>query len=153
MNFLRGSFRYDKETPQYKIRRSTRVSAPHVLVASLNHTGSNYELLTDLIKDTEKFIIERMLKLVLGSHVEAKDRKAAISFCLKSFDKLTQPQCVSVLNAAYRMLGRKGTPNDIRVKLAEELRAFTGGSKGSKSEGINSYEKMLAEDGEVELDG
>jgi hypothetical protein len=151
MNSLRGNYRHEKETPNYKIKRSNQTSSPHVLVASIKHKGSNFELLADLIRDTEPFIVEKMLRIVLGKSIDAKDRKAAISYCFKSYDMLTKAQIASVLNATYRLMAKKSVGNDIKVKLAEELKAFIGGGKTNKDVG-STYEKMLQADGVIKID-
>lgn len=148
---MRGQYRYEAETDTWRIKRSQHTAAPHFVAKNLGKINSNYELLVDTIRATEQFRADRMFNIVMSKGHEPKDRHAAISYLLKTFDLLTKQQCLSVINAVHRLIGRPDTPGNIKVRLADELRAFIG-SKQSQEVGVSSYEQMLQEDGEVKLE-
>lgn len=153
MRNLAGQYRYGMETVEYKIDRAKSNAAPRIVPKDINPDRSNYELLTDVIRETEKFRLDSMLKIMFNVKAEAKDRKVAINYLLKSFEKLDHRQCVQVINCIHELIGNMRTPNDIKVKLATEIRAFVGDGKASKEQGVKSYEEALANGGEVAIDG
>jgi hypothetical protein len=149
---LKGSYRYAGEKKNYNIARARHTAVPRIVPTNIESYNTNYELLIDMIADTEKYRVDRVFSIMHKKGIEAKDKKSAINFLLKSFDQLTDKQCVSVINAVHKLIGNPRVSDDIKVKLAAELKAFTGVGKSSKEQSIKSYEDVLKNGGEVELD-
>lgn len=105
------------------------------------------------MKDTEEFRIDQMMKLVTKRKIDMKEKRAAVSYLLKSFDLLSKKQCVVVINALNKIIADTRTSNDVKVRMAEEARVFLAPKSGSaKEQQVSTYEKMLQEEGEIELD-
>jgi len=151
---LHDNYRYAKETDHYEIDRHKRVAAPRIRPKdNLDNYGSNFDLVSDLMKDTEEFRIDQMMKLVTKRKIDMKEKRAAVSYLLKSFDLLSKKQCVVVINALNKIIADTRTSNDVKVRMAEEARVFLAPKSGSaKEQQVSTYEKMLQEEGEIELD-
>jgi hypothetical protein len=152
MKALNGQYRYSMENEEYKIDRAKSNAAPRIIPKEINEEKSNYELLIDVINNTERFRLDSMFRIMFNRKADPKDRKVAINYLLKSFEKLDHRQCVQVVNCVHELIGGKRTPNDIKVKLATEIRSFTGEGKVSKEQGVKSYEDTLRDGGEIDID-
>ncbi len=137
------SYKYSKESDEYSIKRSKVNAAPRIMPKELDAKKQNLELLNEFIKNTDQFRIDSMIKIMFSKRVAPKDKKIAINYLLKAFDKLTPRQCVQVINCTHELIASEKTPADIRVKLAIEIRAFMGADKKTKEQAVKSYEDML----------
>lgn len=149
---LRGQYRYGTKGDKYDIVRGQDTSAPRLNKVDYDSFDSNYDLLKDTIQATEKYRIDRMISIALRKKSEGKDRKAAISYLLKSFDKLKKRQCVALINVIHKIMGDKNIADDIKVKLSLELKIFTGDSKSVKDQPGSSYESMLLGKENIDID-
>jgi hypothetical protein len=105
--------------------------------------------LKELAEVTEEYRIQKMLVLCKPGN-DDKVRGKSLEYLLRCWDKLTTEQAVEVINQANRILGSAGFDEDVKVRVALQLKAFTG-IKDSKKEKPLSFEQLMKEGGHVDL--
>lgn len=128
-------------------------SGSEVPKVELNKDKDGYSkgILKSMIEDTENYRIEKVLRMMYGGYDE-KVRKRSLDYMLRVWDKLSPDQCEEVINQANRMISGVGIDDEIRVGVAIALRTFVGTKDVKKKEVSKSYEQVLTENGEVEID-
>ena len=149
---FQGKYRYTSQKKHYRIERGVHTSAPRLKEVDCKAFSTNYDLLKSAIQDTEQYRLDKMFSVALSRQAEGKDKKAAVNYLLKSFDKLKKKQCVALVNVIHKMIADTKINNDIKIKLAAELRAFTGDGKSSKDQNVSSYESMLLGKEDIAID-
>lgn len=105
--------------------------------------------LKELAEVTEQYRIQRMLVLCKPGN-DDKVRGKSIEYLLRCWDLLTPDQSVDVINNANRILGSAGIDDDVKVRVALQLKTFTG-VKDAKKEKPLSFEQLIKEGGHVDL--
>lgn len=133
-------FPWGKEGEKYNIKES-KTYTPQI---DVKKEDKDSQILGEMIRDTEKFRIDQMLK-ALGKTSDTAMQYEIIVYLLKAFDELSPRQAAKVINAANRLFKGKELLEKPTVRLAKVLRAFNGEKKSSAPQ---KFEQMLNEEGD-----
>lgn len=145
MKSLKGEVEYRYGTG-YKVKKDGYAYPRAELTGEVEDTG---KLLTDMIKSTDSYRIEKIFSILPGA--DDKVKKQCIDYLLKSWDSMTPEQIVEFMNHAHKMIYASGVDDDIKVKVATSLKTFQGTRDVKKDKPV-SFEQIMGEGKEIEID-
>lgn len=145
------NYEYKKETNKYTIDKSDRDISPRIKLKDDIIIDSG-ELIKKVISDTEKYRIDKMLKMLHDSKIKSMVRVKIIYYLLNSLKYIDKEKIIFVINEANRMFNDKEVEPLAIMKLAKDLKSFMNEMVFNGSHDNKKYEDMIGESGIIEVE-